>query len=87
MKTEIICPVNLFALNQTIYICGDDNKEAIKAVPLESLSNELLSIGSDYDLFNYHLLGNQEYLEHLSQELKQKYCLKYNNKNIEVKVN
>lgn len=87
MKTEIMCPVNLFDLNQVIYICGDNRQEAIGTTTTNSISEDMIAAGIANGVSNYHILGNTLFAEKVAENIKQIYYSKYNNQEIEVKVN
>lgn len=87
MKTEIMCPINLFDLNQTIYICSDNKQEAVGTTTTDSISEDMIAAGIANGIFNYHILGNSILAEKVAENIKQFYYSKYSNQEIEVKVN
>lgn len=88
MVTEIMCPINLFDIEQNIYICGDDRQVLVGKTTLDNLVDNMIAAGESNNIFKYHLLGNTSYAAQMAEEIQTTYYSKYNNTNkIEVKVN
>ena len=85
---EIVCSFNLFSLNQTIYLCSEENQTVVSVCRLTSVVDEMLKYGEDRNVSAFHLIGNDMMAQRMAEELKTKYVLKYGKANeIEVNVN
>lgn len=88
MTTEIMCPINLFDMEQSIYICGDDQQKLVGKATIDNLIENMIGIGEANNIFKYHLLGNDNYANQIAEDIQTTYYSKYSNTNkIEVKVN
>ena len=89
MDKEILCPFNLFSLNQQIYLCEEDKQIPIAVTNMKNLVAEMLHAGELNNVSTYHLVGNSLMAKKLAQELKTTYCLEYGiiDDDIKVKVN
>lgn len=88
MTTEIMCPINLFDMEQNIYICGDNQQELVGRATIDNLIENMIGIGEANHIFNYHLLGNDSYANQIAEDIQTTYYSKYSDANkIEVKVN
>lgn len=80
---KIICNIHLFELHQNIYF----NDKQIAITSLDNL-NEMIPLMCDkYNTYHVHLLGNEEYIDGLIQNIEHEQTTKYNNNKIEFEVN
>ena len=62
--SQIICNVNVFDLNQTIYLIDEYNAQnVIKTTNLTILGNDIAKICKQKKCYKVHLFGSQVYLE------------------------
>ena len=62
--SQIICNVNVFDLNQTIYLIDEYNAQnVIKTTNLTILGNYIAKICQQKKCYKVHLFGSQVYLE------------------------
>lgn len=85
---EILCPFNLFDMNQQIYFYTEEAKTLIGTATLNDVVNEMLVHGEEWNASTFHFIGNIPMANKLAEDLKTKYILNYGKANeIEVKVN
>lgn len=85
---KILCPFNLFDIDQKVYICTDDAEELIGTTRIADMANDLLKYGEIENTTLFHLIGNTTMANKIADDLKTNYCIKYGKVNeIEVKVN
>ena len=62
--SQIICNVNVFDLNQTIYLIDEYNAQnVIKTTNLTILGNVIAKVCQQKKCYKVHLFGSQVYLE------------------------
>lgn len=62
--SQIICNVNVFDLNQTIYLIDEYNAQnVIKTTNLTILGNDIAKVCQQKKCYKVHLFGSQVYLE------------------------
>lgn len=79
---QLICRLNLFELNQEIYLVTENTFEKISQANLNDLSTALSAIAAERNVKIVHIFGNPDYAMQIKQELR----LKFSN-NIEVEIN
>ena len=87
MFNEVICNLNLFDANQKIYIYKNNMYEIIGETNLNSIAEDMLTIGQEHDISRFHIFGNNDYVDKLVEDLKFLNYSKFNNNEIEIEVN
>lgn len=87
MDKMIIIPINLFKLDQEILILNEDGSTTNFAfVDLAMLPEVIVEACGVYNTNNIRLIGNSNYAEALSNEIKE-YALKnYSNKELNISI-
>lgn len=75
MNNKIIVPINLFDLNQTIYI----NNKRYCSVGLHNLGEVITDAANETGTNEVLLFGNREYCERIKQEIFESNIKNYNN--------
>lgn len=86
MDKQIIIPINLFTLEQSIYIVDEtDSKEFAKAdvIHLPEVVGDL-SIAQNIE--NIKIIGNKNYSEALAKEIKEYSLTNYANKTLNITI-
>lgn len=87
MSDEVICNLNLFDAHQKIYIYKNDMYEIIGETNLDSIAEDMLTIGQTHSISKFHIFGNNDYVDKLVEDLKFLNYSKFNNNDIEIEVN
>lgn len=80
---EIMCQVNLFDLNQTIYLCEDENRTEVGKTSIGNISKAIAAAGAEYNVSTFHLYGDKTYAKNIAKKIK----TIFKEQEIEVKIN
>lgn len=84
---KILCNLNLFALDQTIYLLKDDGSvEAIAQAEMEQLPEVISAICSEYDTRKVVLNGSVAFAQTIAEDITTFSAKNYNNNTIQVEV-
>ena len=61
--------------------------EIIGETNLNSIAEDMLTIGQEHDISRFHIFGNNDYVDKLVEDLKFLNYSKFNNNEIEIEVN
>lgn len=84
---KILCNLNLFALEQTIYLIDDQGEvNPIAATEIEQLPEVIAAICNEYDAHDVTLIGNNIYALNLADGIREYGLKHYSNNKIEVRI-
>lgn len=84
---KIICNLNLFSLDQIVYLATDAGTiEPIAEVEMEQLPEVLAAVCNEYDTHEVLLSGYTVYAETIAEDVKEFGLKHYSNNNIKVEV-
>ena len=84
---KILCNLNLFTLEQTIYLIDDNGTvNPIAVAEMEQLPEVISAICSEYSAHDVVLSGNEVYAQNLAETIKEFGLKNYSNNNIEVEI-
>jgi hypothetical protein len=84
---KVLCNLNLFAFEQTIYVIDDmGTVTPVAAIEIEQLPEVIAAICSEHGARKAILTGNEAYAQGLSDEIKEFSSTHYNDNNIEVEI-
>lgn len=84
---KVLCNLNLFDLEQTIYLIDDHGKvEPIAATEVEQLSEVIAAICNEYDAHDVTLTGNRIYALNLADNIEEYGLKHYSNNKIKVEI-
>lgn len=76
LDKQIIIPINLFTLDQTIYIATDSEVKEFTKTDFAHLPEVIVELANVQDVNNIKIIGNKNYSEAVANEIKE-----YNLKN------
>ena len=84
---KVLCNLNLFALEQTVYLINDmGTVSPIAIAEMEQLPEVIAAVCSEYGAHRVVLSGNVAYSQSLAEDIKQFGLTNYSDNNIEVEV-
>lgn len=84
---KLLCNLNLFALEQTIYSINEfGESQQIAATEMEQLPATLSAIYNELSAEKIILIGLKSYANPIAQQIKQFAAMHYKNNNIEIEV-
>lgn len=84
---QIICNLNLFALDQIIYLATDTGTvEPIAEVEMEQLPEVIAAVCNEYGTHQVILGGHTTYAETIAEDVREYGLKHYSNNNIKVEV-
>ena len=86
MDNMVVIPLNLFKLEQEIIIINQDGSQEFASVDLAHLPEVTVEACGVYHTNNIKLIGNGNYAEALSNEIKQYAIQNYANKDLEITI-
>ena len=88
---EIFCPITMFALNQKIYSVDTEREDVtveLGETTVDNLPETLLEFCDKEEINKIHLVGNDEYVKLVAQDVAIYHETKYEKKKeIEIEVN
>ena len=88
---EIFCPITMFALNQKIYSVDTEREDVtveLGETTVDNLPEILLEFCDKEEINKIHLVGNNEYVKLVAQDITIYHETKYEKKKeIEIEVN
>ena len=82
----IVVPLNLFKLEQEIIVVDSDSSSTFAQVELSHLPEVLIEACKVHDINEIKIIGNGNYSEALSNEIKNYAIQNYSEKNIEISI-
>lgn len=86
MDKTIIVPLNLFNLQQSIVVVDQDGSHIFAHVELSHLPEVLVEATGVHHTNNIRLIGNKNYAEALSNEIKEYAIQNYANKELNIMI-
>lgn len=84
----IVCNLNLFTLNQTVYLCdGQGKQEAIINTNISRLAENIVTACYQYDVIHIHLYGANAFANKLATDIKKERLVKYASQDLIIEVN
>ena len=85
---KIVCNIELFSLHQNLFVVNEDGATKINIGTLEDLKESIANACHNLNIYHVHLIGNNDYIDNLIEEIKVYNQITYNNtKEIEFEVN
>ena len=86
MDNMIIIPLNLFKLEQEIMVINQEGTHAFAQVDLAHLPEVIVEACGVYNTNAIKLIGNGNYAEALSNEIREYAIQNYSNNNLEITI-
>lgn len=86
MDKMIVVPINLFNLEQEIMILEQTGSQAFAKVELAYLPEVIVEACNVHFTNNIKLIGNKNYAEALSNEIKEYAVINYANKDLNIEI-
>lgn len=83
----IYCRINLFDMDQKIYLVNGENEKEIAKAPLDHLDGTLVALCHDKDVYNVHLFGLQDFVIDIAKAINKTEDLMFSQNRIQVEVN
>lgn len=86
MDRYLVCPVDIFDLEQKIYLVTNDETKLITKTPVYDITDAIINSCMRYGIENVYLQGLEEYLKELEEEIYKSASVDYNYNNIKVHI-
>ena len=83
----VYCRINLFDVDQTIYLIKNGEEKEIAKAPLEHLDSTLAALCHEKQVFNVHLFGLQDFVIDVAKNINKTEGLMFSQNKIKVEVN
>lgn len=84
---KIVCFINLFTLNQRVYLAGVDNDlKPLGEIPYDELVEKLADLSELTQVNLISLVGSPKFADEIAPEIMKYAKIKYNNNEITVEV-
>lgn len=83
----IICNMNIFINEQTVYVVNQNGEREQYKFPLETLKEGLLSLCYSHDIYNIHFYGVYNFITKYANDIIELEKYKYSKNKIQVEVN
>lgn len=88
MEAYVLCNLFLFDLYQRINIVDEKGqKNEIATVNINNLGETIVDICNKYNISRVHLIGSENYISSVVEDINSYSLTKYNNNNITIEVN
>ena len=84
MAKKILVNINMFSMNQDVYIEENGEIKPVASVPMDQIGDLILTFKNVDEI---EIDGNQGFIEKIGIELLDKYKQKYSNFNVRIKLN
>ena len=81
---KLLVNINMFSLNQNIFIEEHGEIKPVASVPMDQISDLIITFK---DVEEIEIDGNQKFIEKIGMEVLEKYKQKYSNSNVRFKLN
>lgn len=83
----IYCKINLFDMDQVIYLIKDETEKEIAKAPLEYLDGTLAALCHEKEVYSVHLFGLEDFVTDIANKINKTEELMFSQNKIKVEVN
>ena len=88
MDKTIVCSINLFDAEQSLYSVADgEEQKLIAKVPLDHMGKALPEICKEKDIYNVHLFGQKDFAQDIVDAVAKLESNEYSENKINIEVN
>ena len=84
---KICVKVEMFSMNQDIYIADNGEVKHIATVPMDRVGEMVFSLAGTHNIDEVEINGNTEYIQQIGYDILDGMEKFYSNKNVRVKLN